>query len=169
MSLYRLQFTTTLVVFQAREQALQGALVAGREKEGELATTSLEFEYLYRKSRCEMLIGGDDISDDVITLGACFHVFSNVCLNSRSFPPRTVWRKSDSSVDGEPHENWRRNSNSRDVVPCPAPPPERPGKIQGKLQTLLGKNDKNYFYNIKNIQGLQRKPHLFSCVKVKAL
>ena len=41
-----------------------GAL--GREKEGELATTSLEFEYLHRKSRCPMLIGGDDISNDVI-------------------------------------------------------------------------------------------------------
>ena len=46
----------------------------GREKEGELATTSLELEYLYRKSRCEMLIGGDDISNDVITLGTCFLV-----------------------------------------------------------------------------------------------
>ena len=35
---------------------------ARREKEGELATTynSLEFEYLHRKSRCEMLIGRDD-------------------------------------------------------------------------------------------------------------
>ena len=43
----------------------------GREKEGEgeLATTSLEFQYLHRKSRCEMLIGGDDFSNDVITLG----------------------------------------------------------------------------------------------------
>ena len=60
---------------------LSGALLAsGREKEGELATTSLEFEYLHRKSRCEMLIGGDDISNDVITLGACFHAFFNVCL-----------------------------------------------------------------------------------------
>ena len=29
----------------ACEQALQGALAAGREKEGELATTSLEFEF----------------------------------------------------------------------------------------------------------------------------
>ena len=54
--------------------------MAGREEEGELATTSLEFEYLHRKSRCEMLIGGDDISNDVITLGACFHAFFNVCL-----------------------------------------------------------------------------------------
>ena len=52
------------------------ALGAGREKEGELATTSLEFEYLHRKSRCEMLIGGNDISNDVITLGV--HVLSCV-------------------------------------------------------------------------------------------
>ena len=59
----------------ACKQALRGALVAGREKEGELATTSLEFEYLHRKSRCEMLIGGDDISNDVITLGTCFSMF----------------------------------------------------------------------------------------------
>ena len=29
----------------ACEQALRGALAAGREKEGELATTSLEFEF----------------------------------------------------------------------------------------------------------------------------
>ena len=54
------------------EQALRGARAAGREKEGDLATTSLEFGYLHRKSRSEMLIGGDDISNDVIPLiGAC--------------------------------------------------------------------------------------------------
>ena len=35
---------------KACEQALQGNLVAGREKDGELATTSLEFEYLQQKS-----------------------------------------------------------------------------------------------------------------------
>ena len=46
----------------------QGALAAGREKEGELATTSLEFECLHRKSWCEMLIGGDDNSNGVRTL-----------------------------------------------------------------------------------------------------
>ena len=51
----------------------------GREKEGDFATASLEFEYLHRKSRCEMLIGGNYISNDVITLGAhvllcVFHV-----------------------------------------------------------------------------------------------
>ena len=81
----------------ACKQAIRGALAAGREKEGELATTSLEFEYLDRKSLCKMLIGGDDISNDVITLGTCLH--------SRSFPLRADWRKSDSSVDGEPKRN----------------------------------------------------------------
>ena len=46
----------------ACEQALRGALAAGREKEGELATRSLEFEYLHRESLCEMLISGDDMA-----------------------------------------------------------------------------------------------------------
>ena len=53
-----------------------GALAAGREKEEELATTSLEFEYLHRRSPCELLIGGGDIINDVITLGACFSMFT---------------------------------------------------------------------------------------------
>ena len=39
------------------EQALWGSLVAGQEKEGELATMSLEFENLHGKSRCQMLSG----------------------------------------------------------------------------------------------------------------
>ena len=59
----------------ASKQALRGALAAGQEQEQELATTSLEIEYLHRKSLCEMLIGGDDISNDIITLGSCFSMF----------------------------------------------------------------------------------------------
>ena len=59
----------------ACEQALRGALYAGREKVGELAPASLEFEYLLRKSRCETLINGDDISNDVITIGTCLSMF----------------------------------------------------------------------------------------------
>ena len=51
------------------------AVAAGRQKEGKLATTSLEFEYLHQKSQCEMLIGRGDISNDVITLGTCFSIF----------------------------------------------------------------------------------------------
>ena len=61
-------------IIVACEQALRAALAAGRENEGELATTSLEFENLHRKRRCEMLIDGDDKSNDVITLGKCFSI-----------------------------------------------------------------------------------------------
>ena len=82
------------------------AVATGREKEGELATTALEFEYLHQKSQCEMLIGRDDISNDVITLGTCFSMFF---LRSRSFPLHADWQKSDSSVEGEPQGNWRWN------------------------------------------------------------
>ena len=46
----------------ACKQALRGALAAGREEEEALSTTSLEFEYLLGKSRCEVMIGEDDIS-----------------------------------------------------------------------------------------------------------
>ena len=66
------------------EQALRGALAAGREKEGELATSSPEFEYLHRRSRCKMLIGGDDISNDVITLGTWFQCLLTFALVSAS-------------------------------------------------------------------------------------
>ena len=54
-----------------------------------------------------MLIGGDDISNVVITLGTRFLTFVYI---------RADWRTSDSSVDGELQGNWRWNSNPRDVV-----------------------------------------------------
>ena len=47
------------------------------------------------KSRCEMLIGRDDISNVVITLDACFSTFAYI---------RADWRKSDHSVDGSNRE-----------------------------------------------------------------
>ena len=61
----------------ASKLSVRGALAAGRRKEGVLTTTgtSLEFEYLHRKRRCEMLIGGDGISNNVITLGTGFSIY----------------------------------------------------------------------------------------------
>ena len=53
------------------------------EKEGELATASLEFEYLHWKSWCKMLIGRDDIANDNHSLA--WHMFFNVCLHPCSF------------------------------------------------------------------------------------
>ena len=69
---------------------LCGALWQGEggEKEGELATTSLEFEYIICiEGRCEMLIRRDNI--------------------------RVDWWKSDCSVNRESQGNWKWNSNSR--------------------------------------------------------
>ena len=89
-----------------------GCSGGGLGKGGRACNTSLEFEYLHWKSRCKMLIGGDDISNDVIILGTCFSMFVYIraCSASR-------WlAESNSSVDGEPQGNWRWNSNSRDVV-----------------------------------------------------
>ena len=122
----------------ACEQALRDALAAGREKERELATTSLYFEYLHRKRRCEMLIGADDISYDVITP---WHVFFNICLHSHSFPLLADWRKSDSSVDREHQANWRWNSNSRDVVAsspsCPHHAARAPRRACSQINSTL--------------------------------
>ena len=82
-----------------------------------------------------MLIGGDDISNDVITFGTFFLVF----LYSRPFPYRADWRKSDSSVDGEPQGNWRWNSNSRERRSCKlSPPAERPVELARRRLTVNG-------------------------------
>ena len=70
-------------------QVLQGALVVGWEKKRELATTSLEFQYLHQKNWSKLLIGEYDISYIVNTLGSCFHMFFIVCLHSHSFKLRT--------------------------------------------------------------------------------
>ena len=83
----------------ACEQALRrGALAVWWEKERELATTSL-----HRKNLCEMLVGGDDISNDVSSI---FHMVFNVCLHSHLFPLCADWWKSDSSVDVVPQGNF---------------------------------------------------------------
>ena len=106
----------------ACERALLSALVAGQEKEGELATRSQEFEYLHRKSWCEMLIGRDDISNDVITLGTCFSMF--VYIHAR-FHFALICGNLTAQLMGS-HREFEKESNSRDVVSsspslsCPA-------------------------------------------------
>ena len=106
----------------ACKQAVLSALAAGQEKEGELATRSQEFEYLHQKSRCEMLIGGDDISNDVITLGTCFSMFVYIHVRFHFVLIGGNLTAQLRVATG----NLRRNSNSRDVVSsspsfsCPA-------------------------------------------------
>ena len=95
------------------------------------------YEYQHRKRRREILIGGDDISNDVITLGTC----SSMLFYIRTlFHFALIGGKSDSSVDGEPQGNWRWNSNSRGVIASSpffsAPPTERPGELARRLIRL---------------------------------
>ena len=51
-----------------------------------------------------MLIGGDDISNDVITLGGCFHMFFKVCYIPTRFRfmlIAEVWQLSQQRTTGE--------------------------------------------------------------------
>ena len=67
----------------------------GGAGKGQLATTSLEFEHLHWKSRCEVLIGGNDISNEVITLGTCFSRFAYIrSLVSASRWLAEIWQLS---------------------------------------------------------------------------
>ena len=51
-----------------------------------------------------MLIGGDDISNDVITLDTCFSMFVYI---------RADWRKSDSSVEFKfQRRSWKERPQS---------------------------------------------------------
>ena len=111
--------------------ALRGALAAGWEKEGELATTSLEFEYLYRKSRCGMLIGGDDITNDVITLGTCFSMF--VYISAR-FRFALIGGDLIAQSKGSHRGIEGGISNSRDVAPSfSSPAAKHPGEPARRL------------------------------------
>ena len=60
----------------AYEQVLQGALAAVWQKERELATTSLEFDYLHQKSQCKMLIGGMTLVMLLLPSACAFTCFS---------------------------------------------------------------------------------------------
>ena len=58
---------------------------------------SQEFEYLHRERRCERLLGGTDISNDVITLGTSFSMF--VYIRAR-FPLALIGRNLTAQLTG---------------------------------------------------------------------
>ena len=109
---------------------LRGALAAGREKERELATTSLYFEYLHRKRRCEMLIGGDDISNDVITLGTCFSMFVYIRARFRfSLIGGNLTAQSTGSHRGIGGGIQIPETQLQALLPFATTPPECPGEL----------------------------------------
>ena len=118
----------------ACEQVLRGALAAGKEKAGELATTSLEFEFLHRKSQCEMLIGGDDFSNDVITLGTCFSMFVYIraCFHF-ALIGGNLTAQSTGSHRGIGGGIQILETQLQALLPFPAPPPECSGELARRL------------------------------------
>ena len=148
------QFRLLYAVQHSLRASSRDALAAGREKEGELATASPEFEYLHRKSRYEMLIGGCDISNDVITLGSCFSMFVHIHTRFRYALIGNL--NSDSLVDGEPQGNWGWNSSSREVVASASCPSfsrharERPGKLARRLMFLFKRGVRLLFLKKKD-------------------
>ena len=121
----------------ACEKALRGALAAVWEKEGELATTSLEFEYLHRKSRCDMLIGGDDICNDVITLHTCFSMFVYIRAPFRLAPiVGNLTAQSTGSHTGFGGGIEIPETKLQALLHFPAPPPERPRALSRRLRRI---------------------------------
>ena len=93
-----------------------------RGKKRELATTS-------PLSRCEMLIGADDISNDVNTLGTCFSMFAYILARFRF----ALIGESTGSHRGIGGGIQIPETQLQALLPFPAPPPERPGELARKL------------------------------------
>ena len=103
----------------------RGALEASgerKEEKRELSTTS-------PLSRCEMLIGADDISNDVNTLGTCFSMFAYILARFRF----GLIGESTGSHRGIGGGIQIPETQLQALLPIPAPPPERPGELARRL------------------------------------
>ena len=93
-----------------------------KEKKRELSTTS-------PLSRCEMLIGADDISNDVNTLGTCFSMFAYILARFRF----ALIGESTGSHRGIEGGIQIQETQLQALLPFPVPPPERPGELARRL------------------------------------
>ena len=95
---------------------------------------SQEFEFLHRKIRCEMLIGGDDISNDVITLGMYFSMFVYICAHfCFILIVRNLTAQSMGSHRGIGGGIQIPETQFQALLAFPTPPPERPGEVTHRL------------------------------------
>ena len=119
------EISTNFVEPASGLSGLRGALVASgerKEKKRELSTTS-------PLSRCEMLIGADDISNDVNTLGTCFSMFAYILARFRF----ALISESTGSHRGIGGGIQIPETQLQALLPFPAPPPERPEELARKL------------------------------------
>ena len=99
----------------AYEHVLQGALVAVWQKERELATTSLEFDYLHQKSQCKMMIGGMTLvmmSLPSRVLSHVFHFLFTFALILASHWLTEIWQLS------FPEELACKLRYDKDIIKC---------------------------------------------------
>ena len=89
------------------------------------------------KSRWEILIGEDDICNDVITLGACLSMFVYICARFR-FPlvGGNLTAQSKGSHRGIGGGIQILQTYMQALLLFPASPPERPGELASKLPTI---------------------------------
>ena len=127
-----------LFKIQYREQAVQGALAAGQEKEGELATTSLQFQFHLQYPCGSLSIELSDFRQSAQSGNdckcRCKQTLKNIIILMSSLPI---------SIS---HQLFRcRFSNSRDIVAsspsfsCPATRAPRRACSQANL--LLAKHE----------------------------
>ena len=95
---------------------------------------SLRLWNLHRKSQCEMLIGGDDFSNDVITLGTCFSMFVYIraCFHF-ALIGGNLTAQSTGSHRGIGGGIQIPETQLQALLPFPAPPPECSGELARRL------------------------------------
>ena len=80
-----------------------------------------------------MLIGGDDISNDVITLGTGFSMFVYFRARSSARWLAEIWQLSRQKATGIRGGIQIPETKLQALLPFPAPPPERPGQLARRL------------------------------------
>ena len=117
------------------KQAVRGALAVGQEKEGELAITSLEFEYLHRKIDAKCWLAEMTLVMMSLPLACVFQYLFTFAL----FPLRTDRRSdwltaqltwSHRGIEGgiQIPETWWQA-----LLPFSTQPPKRPGELAFRL------------------------------------
>ena len=115
------------------EQALRGGK---RKKSLQLRLWNLNI--CIEKNRFEMLIGGYDISNDVITLGSCFSMF--VYIRARfcfALIGGDLTAQSTGSHRGIGDGIQIPETQLQALLPFSAPPPDRRGKLARRLTCSL--------------------------------
>ena len=113
----------TIILFEKTSSSRHSG--GGREKEFEF-----EFEFCIEKSRCKMLIGEDDIRNDVISLSMFVYIRARFPFALIGGNLRAQLTGSHGGIEGGiqiPETQFQG------LLPFPAPPPERPKELHRRL------------------------------------